>query len=134
MRLIEEEFVELADALFPGAYQEWVYELRRAESVDDDMTESRFTDELAMYPESYNYAPDLVEVADALGDLDVVVNGAGIRHGFDMQAISREVFASNMTKLGADGRPVYRQDGKIEKGPNFRKPNLARVLGFAVKK
>lgn len=75
-------------------------------------------------------------MADAVADLDVVVNGAGIRHGFDMQALSREVFDSNMSKLGADGKPAYTVPGdptsKIAKGPNFREPDIAGVLGLGV--
>lgn len=133
LRLIEEEFIELADALFPGAWDEWINELR----IDGELgrlTENRFHKELRDHEFAYDYEPNLVEAADALGDLDVVINGAGIRHGFDMQAISREVFRSNMSKLGEDGKPIYQEDGKIAKGPGFTEPDLAAVLGIEVAK
>lgn len=134
LRLIEEEFIELCDALFPGAYDAWISELR-IDGPERVMTEDRFHKELKEWGTesgSYTYRPDLIKVADACGDLDVVNNGAGIRHGLDMQAISREVFRSNMSKLGEDGNPIYDEGGKIAKGPNFTEPNLAAVLGIEV--
>lgn len=73
---------------------------------------------------------DLVEVADALADLLYVSYGAGCSFGIDLDACFDEVHASNMTKLGADGNPIFREDGKIMKGPNFRVPNLKTVLGL----
>lgn len=71
---------------------------------------------------------DLVEAADALGDLEYVVNGAAIGMGINLPAVVREIHDSNMTKLGADGKPIYRLDGKILKGPGYRKPDLKKVL------
>lgn len=67
---------------------------------------------------------DLVEVADALTDILYVVLGAGIAFGIDLDKCFAEVHRSNMSKLGADGEPVYRKDGKIIKGPNYSKPDL----------
>lgn len=116
LKLIEEEFLELADAMFPG--------------ITEDPEFLSITDLLKLYPFEYDYKPNLAEIADAVGDLDVVVNGAGIRHGLDMQLLGQEVYESNMSKLGADGNPIYRADGKIQKGPNFREPAIARVLGI----
>jgi len=133
LKLIEEEFIELCDALFPGGWDQWIKDLRVCGMGDADMVESRFTDEIATYEEINLYEPNLIEVADALADLDVVINGAGIRHGFDMQALSREVFASNLSKLGEDGKPIYHPNGKIAKGPNFREPRIAEVLGIEVR-
>jgi predicted HAD superfamily Cof-like phosphohydrolase len=126
LKLIEEEFIELADALFPGAWNDWIRELRV------HGTENRFTDELTEWPDTYDYEPDLIATADAVADLDVVVNGAGIRHGFDMQALSREVFSSNMSKLDANGKPIYHPNGKIAKSDQFKEPNIAAALGITV--
>lgn len=72
--------------------------------------------------------PDLVGVADALGDLDYVVNGAALEFGIDLPAVTAEVHRSNMTKLGPDGKPIYREDGKILKGEGYEPPNLEKVL------
>lgn len=76
------------------------------------------------------YAEDIniVEVADALGDLDYVVNGAALECGINLPAVTTEVHRSNMTKLGPDGKPIYREDGKILKGEGYEPPNLESVL------
>ncbi len=75
-------------------------------------------------------AHDLVEVADALGDMLYILCGTILTHG--MQHIIEDVFteiqASNMSKLGADGKPIYRADGKVMKGPHYHKPNLQQFL------
>jgi predicted HAD superfamily Cof-like phosphohydrolase len=73
---------------------------------------------------------DLVEVADALGDMLYILCGTILEHG--MQHIIEEVFEeiqrSNMSKLGADGQPIYREDGKVLKGPDYFKPNIKGIL------
>ena len=61
----------------------------------------------------------LLEVADALTDILYVVYGAGHAFGIDLDDCFHEVHRSNMTKLGEDGRPMYREDGKVMKGPNY---------------
>ena len=71
---------------------------------------------------------DMVEVADALADLLYVVYGAGHAFGIDLDDSFREVHVSNMSKLGEDGKPIYREDGKVMKGPNFKPPALQEVL------
>lgn len=73
-------------------------------------------------------AGDIVEVADAIADLLYVVHGAAITLGIPVAAVFTEVHRSNMTKLGDDGEPVYRADGKVIKGPNFSPPGLLPVL------
>lgn len=73
---------------------------------------------------------DLIEVADALGDMLYILCGTILEHG--MQHKIEEVFAeiqkSNMSKLGVDGKPIYREDGKVLKGPDYFKPNIAKVI------
>ena len=73
---------------------------------------------------------NLVEVADALGDMLYILCGTLITHG--MQGKIEEVFAeiqrSNMSKLGEDGQPIYREDGKVMKGPNYFRPDIASIL------
>jgi len=75
-------------------------------------------------------AGDLVEVADALGDMLYILCGTIISHGFQdkIEAIFDEIQRSNMSKLGTDGKPIYREDGKVMKGPNYFKPNIAGLL------
>lgn len=71
---------------------------------------------------------DLIGVADALTDLLYVVYGAGHSFGIPLDKCFEEVHNSNMSKLGEDGKPIYREDGKVLKGPNYWQPNLKRVL------
>jgi predicted HAD superfamily Cof-like phosphohydrolase len=72
----------------------------------------------------------LVEIADALGDQLYILCGTILKHG--MQHIIEDVFdeiqASNMSKLGEDGKPLLREDGKILKGPGFFKPDLTKFI------
>lgn len=69
-------------------------------------------------------AENYVEGLDAIADLIYVLIGLALKAGFDLDGAFREVHRSNMSKLGADGKPLYREDGKILKGPNFTPPNL----------
>jgi predicted HAD superfamily Cof-like phosphohydrolase len=71
---------------------------------------------------------DLVEVADAIADILYVTAQQARLIGLPIDALLREVQRSNMSKLGADGKPVYREDGKVLKGPNFSEPDIAKVL------
>ncbi|UZO80918.1 nucleoside triphosphate pyrophosphohydrolase family protein [Aquimarina sp. ERC-38] len=74
---------------------------------------------------------DLVEVADALGDMLYILCGTIIEHGMQdkIEEVFEEIQRSNMSKLGNDGLPIYREDGKVLKGPNYFKPNIKKVLG-----
>ena len=73
---------------------------------------------------------DLVEVADALGDMLYILCGTIIEHGmqYKIEEVFDEIQRSNMSKLGDDGLPIYREDGKVLKGPNYFKPNIASIL------
>ncbi len=73
---------------------------------------------------------DLVEVADALGDILYILCGTIIEHGLQqkMEEVFDEIQRSNMSKLGSDGEPIYREDGKVLKGPNYFKPNIKEIL------
>jgi predicted HAD superfamily Cof-like phosphohydrolase len=71
---------------------------------------------------------DLVEIADALTDLLYVVYGAGHAYGIDLDKCFKEVHSSNMSKLGLDGKPIYREDGKVLKGSAYREPNLRKFI------
>jgi len=72
---------------------------------------------------------DMVQIADALTDLLYVVYGAGHTFGIDLDECFQEVHSSNMSKLGEDGRPIHREDGKVMKGPNYFEPDLEAILG-----
>ena len=73
---------------------------------------------------------DLVEIADALGDMMYILCGTILTHGLQhkIEEIFDEIQKSNMSKLGNDGTPIYREDGKIMKGPGYFKPNIKKYL------
>lgn len=71
---------------------------------------------------------DLVAIADALADIVYVTYGAAVTYGIDLDAVLVEVHRSNMSKLGPDGHPVLREDGKVLKSQNYRGPNIPGVL------
>ena len=73
---------------------------------------------------------DLVEVADALGDMLYILCGTIIEHGLQdkIEDVFNEIQRSNMSKLGEDGLPIFRKDGKVLKGPNYFKPNILKIL------
>lgn len=74
---------------------------------------------------------DLNEVADALGDMLYILCGTIIEHGMQnvIDDVFEEIQSSNMSKLGADGKPIYREDGKVLKGPSYFTPNFEKILG-----
>ncbi len=110
MSLIAEEFVELVGAVYgQAARTEAESGYRRAVAVDDGTR-------------------DTVEAADALADLVYVIYGMALETGIDLPAVLAEVQRSNMSKLGADGKPIYREDGKVLKGPGYFAPDVAEVL------
>ena len=71
---------------------------------------------------------DLLEVADALTDILYVTYGAGHAFGVNLDKCFEEVQNSNMSKLGDDGKPIFNENGKVMKGPNYFKPNLNQFL------
>jgi len=110
MSLIAEEFVELVGAVYgQAARTEAESGYHRAVAVDDGTR-------------------DTVEAADALADLVYVIYGMALETGIDLPAVLAEVQRSNMSKLGADGKPIYREDGKVLKGPGYFAPDVAEVL------
>lgn len=117
VKLIAEELTELCDAL--GVELEVI---RSAKDGDWRIKVEATADDEDV---------DLVEAADALGDLDYVVSGANLVFGFPAEDVITEIHRANMSKLGEDGRPIYREDGKVLKGPNYTPPNVAAVLGKA---
>jgi len=101
-------------------------------NISDDRKHLRFE---LMKEENEEYLEaaknnDLVEVADALGDMLYILCGTIIEHGMQdkIEEVFNEIQRSNMSKLGEDGKPIYREDGKVLKGPNYFKPNIAEIL------
>mgnify|MGYP006086670909 CR=1 FL=1 len=84
-------------------------------------------EELAELKDAINQK-DLKEVADALTDILYVTYGAGVAFGINLDRCFDEVHSSNMSKIGANGKPIYNDQGKVMKGPNYFKPDLNKFL------
>lgn len=110
--LIAEEFAELIGA---------AYGQRARETLEAAWATAQEQDD---------HLRDTVEVADALGDLIYVIYGAALEFGIPLEDVLAEIQASNLSKLGADGKPIYREDGKVLKGPGYFPPDIRRVLGL----
>lgn len=120
--LIAEELRELVEA-YQGETKQ-AYLTRVEEMLERSIKLMREAPE-------YEFAnADIVKVADALGDLDYVVAGAGCEFGLDMSALNREIHASNMSKAGPDGLPIYDENGKVKKGFGYREPDIRKVIGL----
>ena len=109
-RLVAEEFAELTGAVL-GDQARAVVE-QAVEAVIDGRTDGA----------------DLVATADATGDLRYVLHGLELECGIPGDAVFAAIHASNMTKLGPDGRPLRRADGKVLKPEGWRPPDVAGVL------
>ena len=73
---------------------------------------------------------DTVEVADALGDMLYILCGTIIEHGMQnlIEEVFEEIHKSNLSKLDENGKPIYREDGKVIKGPNYFPPNIEKII------
>lgn len=110
MALIAEEFAELVGAVYGAPAQAVMEEAYpRAAALDDG-------------------SRDVVETADAIGDLVYVLYGMALECGIPLADVLAEIQASNLSKLGADGKPILREDGKVLKGPGYHRPDVTGVL------
>lgn len=118
LALILEEFIELTTASLDensDKAQQLFETLNKAQQQIQTLTE-------------VDKDLNLVEIADALTDINYVTYGAGHCFGVDLDACMEEVQKSNMSKLGEDGKPIVNEMGKIMKGPNYQKPNLKKII------
>lgn len=84
-----------------------------------------------------SFSINLIDIADALTDIEYINNGTAAVFGIPLDATFREVHRSNMSKLDADGKPVFREDGKVIKSDLYSPPDLDSVLasyGYSVEK
>ena len=97
---------------------------------DDEITSLRYElikEELDELKEAID-SHDIKEVADALTDILYVTYGAGHAFGINLDKCFEEVQNSNMSKLGPDGKPIYNEQGKVMKGPDYFKPDLNKFV------
>ena len=108
------------------------FEQKPVAKLDESKLKLRF-DLMAEENEEYLEAAkanDLVEVADALGDMLYILCGTILEHGMQhkIEEVFDEIQRSNMSKLDGNGKPIYREDGKVMKGPNYFKPNIYKII------
>jgi len=105
--------------------------------LEEAITGGLWTLRRVLHEEEYNELNDamlnrdfrnLVPIADAICDLIYVLCGTAVSFGIPLDACFAEVQRSNMSKLGYDGKPIVRKDGKILKGPDFTPPDLAPII------
>ena len=81
--------------------------------------------------EEYNHAElgdDLAEIADALGDMAYIIAGTALEYGIPLDRVLDAIHASNMAKLGPDGKPIMREDGKVIKPKGWQPPDIEAAL------
>ncbi len=118
LSLIAEEVVELVEACGQSIEIQPAY--------DDDAAEKHV---VTIGPDE-DSTRNTIEIADARGDIIYVVCGFAVEMGIDLTSVVREIHASNLTKLDANGQPIFRGDGKVMKGPNYMKPRIDLALGW----
>lgn len=106
---------------------------KRKPDASDDMKvrliEEEHTELLRALGEEFSlYGKGSAPVLKELADVVYVVYGYAAYRGWDLDEALRRVHVSNMSKLGMDGEPVYRADGKVMKGPNYQEPNLEDLV------
>jgi NTP pyrophosphatase (non-canonical NTP hydrolase) len=86
-------------------------------------------EELLEFKEAYD-SSDMIEIADALGDILFVLLSTVIENGLQdvFYDIFMEICRSNMSKLDKDGNPIYREDGKVMKSELFSRPNISSII------
>ena len=113
-----------------------VYQLEYSTTLKNDLGKAKnllrynlMKEENEEYLEAVNNK-DIVEIADALGDMLYILCGTIIEHGLQdkIEQVFDEIQRSNMSKLDQNGNPLYREDGKVLKGPNYFKPDFSKIL------
>ena len=113
-----------------------IYKLGYSEILKNDLGETKnllrynlMKEENEEYLEAVKNK-DIIEIADALGDMLYILCGTIIEHGLQdkIEQVFDEIHRSNLSKLGESGQPLYREDGKVMKGSNYFKPNFSKIL------
>lgn len=86
------------------------------------MEEVHEIDEIIEDYEKNSELENLVALSDLLGDLIVYIRSEACKHGLPIDEVLKAIMDSNFSKLGADGKPIYDERGKVMKGPNYFKP------------
>lgn len=117
-RLVFEELMEFGRAIGIAGLAD----------VDLETFEAQLKEALSTFEILPGAGIDHVLAADALGDLDYVVQGSNLAFGYPAEEVVLEIHRSNMSKLGEDGKPLLDEHGKVVKGPNYAPPNILSIL------
>lgn len=106
----------------------------RANLISEEFTEFLDAHYLSEYGDPVSeFKPNLIEIADAIGDMLYVIYGTADQYGLDADAIFAEVHRSNMSKLDENGKPLFHDGltgpkGKVKKSARFEEPKLREVI------
>lgn len=115
---------QFASAMEQPLYQKW-----ELYTELENMRSNLITEEVYEFEEETTLpAPDPQKVLKELADIVYVTYGYAATFGWDLDEAVRRVHESNMSKLGDDGKPVYREDGKVMKGSNYKPPYLGDLV------
>jgi hypothetical protein len=118
-----EEIAEMLDSLVPGSPIN-----AEIHAAADEMKRGPQTQEQIEYFRGVIGRVDRTELLDSLCDQIVTAIGVAHMFGLDINGALSEVNASNWSKFDENGRPIFNEQGKIAKGPNYRKPDLSRFV------
>ena len=120
---------ETKDGFAPdGFIKEILYKLQRR-LIEEETKEFEEAATLLLY--SPNDLSLQTEVLKELSDVVFVCYQFAAAFGLDLDTAMQRVFDSNMSKLGKDGKPVYREDGKVLKGPDYKPPHLDDLIAVS---
>ena len=98
------------------------------DSLDNEMMQWALIDEeFREFEKAAQFEPDAATLKE-LADLVYVCMQYAANMGWDLDEALRLVHESNMSKLGSDGKPLRRADGKVLKGPSYKKPDLSHLV------
>lgn len=92
-----------------------------------ELRKKLLTEEFNEYLEG-EHNNDIVEISDALGDMMYIIYGTAVSYGLPIDEIFQEIHSSNMSKLDENGKPIYREDGKVLKSNLYFKPNIKKII------
>lgn len=107
-------------------------EFRTAYDCQDGLThrnlqKSLIDEEWSEFHQAFHFEPEANQLKE-LGDLVYVCWQFAMSQGWDLDEAMDRIHKSNMSKLGEDGKPIHRFDGKLMKGPNYQPPDLTDLV------
>lgn len=114
--------------IFDASKEPWLWMTLVIEEFSETLEAFGFSNIRVLFDSETKAEMDKVKLLDGICDLIWVTIGLGLSFHWNVDKAFEEVYESNMSKLGEDGKPIKRDDGKIMKGPNFREPRLKKFV------